>query len=269
MAHGKALYMGPSSRVFQFSAFMWDISVCETITTLIHGGCIAIPSESSRLDDTIRAMNDMEVTWAWFTPSFARSINLDQATSLRPRVLGGEIIGQDNIDRYRNRFHLLTGYGPTECCIAVSVADFSSDIKLVNGNIGRGIGVDLWLTDPNDPNTLLPPGTIGEILMEGPSVGRGYIEDPERTAEAFISGLGWAAPLERQGPRRFYRSGDLGRLNPDGSITFLGRKDDQVKVSHTNLKIRDLHIESEQTAGPHGTYKPLIITLFYRFEDRD
>ena len=99
MAHGKAMFIKPDSRVLQFSSFMWDISVCEMITTLIHGGCTCIPSENARLDDTLKTINDMKVTWAWFTPTFARSVDLLEATHLETLVLGGEVIGQDNVDK--------------------------------------------------------------------------------------------------------------------------------------------------------------------------
>ena len=222
MAHGKAMSMGTSSRVMQFSAYAWDISVCETITTLVHGGCICIPSEETRLNDTIAFMNEMEVNWAWFTPTFARSVNLKEALHLKTLVLGGEVIGQDNVDNYRDHFQLLTGYGPAECCVAVSVADFSANSGIKSGNIGIGVGCRLWIVDQDNSHTLVPFGGIGEILIEGGCVGKGYLRDPERTAASFLTNLSWAEQQASGRNRRFYRSGDLGRANADGSVTFLG-----------------------------------------------
>ena len=116
----------------------------------------------------------------------------------------------------------------------MSVADFSANPDLQSGNIGTGVGAALWIIDPEDPHTILPHGAIGEILMEGPIVGRGYLSDPERTAAAFLSDLRWARQQASSSTRRFYRSGDLGKANGDGSITFFGRRDDQVKVSRIN-----------------------------------
>lgn len=239
-AHGKAMLIGPTSRVFQFSAFMWDISVLETITTLVHGGCICIPSEEARLNDIVGSMNEMKVTWSWFTPSLARSLRLKEARTLETLVLGGEVIGQDNIDQYRDHFRLMTGYGPTECCIAVSMADFTARRDIKSGNIGTGVGAQLWIVDAEDAHTLLPFGAPGEILIEGPTVGRGYLQDPERTADVFLKDLAWSRTKSTKEPRRFYRSGDLGRLNADGTLTFLGRKDDQIKVNGQRLELGEI-----------------------------
>lgn len=215
------MYIRSSSRVFQFSAFLWDISVCEIITTLLHGGCVCVPSEEDRLNNTVASMIRMKVNWTWFTPSFARSMPLTDAQSLETLVLGGEVIGEDNVERYRNRFRLLTGYGPTECCVVASVADFSTDKMLSSGHIGAGVGSMLWIVDPEDYQTLVPIGAPGEILIEGPIVGREYLRDKERSHAVFVGRPAWAS--QEAGPAsRMYLSGDLGRMNADRSVTFLG-----------------------------------------------
>jgi len=71
----------------------------------------------------------------------------------------------------------------------------------------------------------VPPGTPGEIYIEGLGVARGYRNHPGLTAERFVP-----SPFGGDPPRRLYRTGDVGRLLPDGQIAFLGRTDDQIKI---------------------------------------
>ncbi len=100
-------------------------------------------------------------------------------------------------------------------------------------SIGRGAGCVTWVTDPNDVNQLVPLGLIGELCIEGPIVGRGYLNDEEKTAAVFIEDPTWllqggAGHPGRRG--RLYKTGDLVRYNEDGSLVFVGRKDAQVKI---------------------------------------
>src|SRR5207245_2002412 len=77
------------------------------------------------------------------------------------------------------------------------------------------------------------PGAPGEIVFSGVCVGRGYINDPERTQRAFLA--------DPQRPdHRLYRSGDYGRWLPDGKLEFLGRIDSQVKISGFRIEIGEI-----------------------------
>jgi len=75
-------------------------------------------------------------------------------------------------------------------------------------------------------------GAVGEMLVEGPTLARGYLNNPEKTAEAFIYAPSWATDTNEAGEkRRFYKSGDLVRYNSaQGALTYIGRKDTQVKL---------------------------------------
>lgn len=92
-------------------------------------------------------------------------------------------------------------------------------------NIGYPISCRAWIVNPEDHHQLLPLGCTGELLLEGNTVGRGYLNDPDKTAQAFIS-----SPPRWAGERKFrgYLTGDLAIFNPDGSLNYVGRKDSQV-----------------------------------------
>lgn len=97
-------------------------------------------------------------------------------------------------------------------------------------SIGTPVGSALWLVDPNDPAVLVPIGATGEIIVEGPGVARGYLNDEESTRKSFIEPPPWAPARTTTSASAFYRTGDLARYNSDGSLSFLGRLDKQVKM---------------------------------------
>lgn len=118
---------------------------------------------------------------------------------------------------------IVNRYGPSECSV-VSVLSpplsKTSDPK----NIGRPISSHAWVVNPDNYNELLPIGCIGELVIEGHIAGRGYLNDPEKTAQVFINGTAWAADR----PFRGYLTGDLVVQSPDGTLNIVGRKDSQV-----------------------------------------
>jgi acyl-coenzyme A synthetase/AMP-(fatty) acid ligase len=88
----------------------------------------------------------------------------------------------------------------------------------------------------------VPLGAPGEIVFSGVCVGRGYINDPERTRLAFV------ADPHREG-ERLYRSGDYGRWRPDGKLEFLGRRDHQVKIRGLRIEIGEIESALSRVAG--------------------
>ncbi|KZL82815.1 nonribosomal peptide synthase protein [Colletotrichum incanum] len=117
-------------------------------------------------------------------------------------------------------------------------------------NIGVGVGCTLHITAAEDPNRLLPVGTIGELLIKGPILARSYIRNEAKTEQSFIGDLAWSIPADGRGggspTRRFYRTGDLARYNEDGTIQVLGRKDTQVKLNGQRIELGEIehHLRS-------------------------
>ena len=114
------------------------------------------------------------------------------------------------------------------------------------------MGCLLWVTDHRRPDRLVPIGCIGELTVEGPLVGRGYINRPQQTAAAFIRDPAWS--VDGSGAsRRFYRSGDLARMNPDGSISFFGRADGQVKIAGQRVELGEIEDQLRHCDPAFGT----------------
>ncbi|EGR44132.1 non-ribosomal peptide synthetase, partial [Trichoderma reesei QM6a] len=246
----KAVGYSEGSRVLDFASYAFDVSIDSMILTLANGGCLCIPSDDERLNDINTAMRRMRVNYAGLTPSVARILDLEVIASLEGLGLGGEAASASDVAFWGQYTRIIIGYGPCECTIGCTVnsnAAKTSDYI----TIGPGNGAAIWIVDPQDHEALLPVGAVGELLVEGPIVGQGYLNDPEKTAAAFIQDPSWlvvghAQYAGRHG--RLYKTGDLGKYAPDesGEIVFVGRKDTQVKLRGQRVELGE--IESQLKA---------------------
>jgi amino acid adenylation domain-containing protein/non-ribosomal peptide synthase protein (TIGR01720 family) len=229
--HSKILSINSSSRVLQFASYVFDASILEIFTTLMQGGTICIPTEEERGSmEIVGAINRMGVTWTLLTPSFATVIEPSKVPGLKTVVLGGEAMSKKHIDTWSPHVILINAYGPSESAV---IASINADVQEAS-NIGHAVGALAWIADRNNSDRLVPVGAVGELLLEGPTLSRGYLNETAKTRAAFIDGPAWALG------RRFYKTGDLVRYNPDGSLTYLGRKDTQVKVRGQRLEISEI-----------------------------
>ena len=243
-AHAPAFSIDSNSRVLQYASYVFDASMIENLTALMVGATICIPSEFSRLNGLSEAMNQMRVTYAEFTPSVVNFLDPSELPGLRTLLLMGEAMSRDNMMTWsRTGITLSNAYGPAECSVA---ATSNPDVRL-HGEpslIGHPLGVKTWVVDPENHDRLVPPGCIGELLIEGPTLARGYLDDIDRTREAFIENPAWAqqsSDLECGINRRMYKTGDLVRYRTsNGMLHFIGRKDTQVKHHGQRIELGDI-----------------------------
>ncbi|TWU71771.1 nrps [Metarhizium rileyi] len=234
LGHGSVFGFSPASVVLQFASYTFDACLFEIIMTLVHGGCVCVPSEEQRLGDLVGAINAMSVNTALLTPSVARMISPESVPTLHTLIMGGEAVTEADFDRWDSVPRRFNGYGPTEATV-IAVVDCYERHAVGEDRIGKAVGCATWVVDPLDQNRLAPLGTVGELLIEGPSLAREYLADLEATAAAFIHDPPWLVrgcqgqgSLGRRG--RLYKTGDLARYNRDGSLSFIGRKDSRLKI---------------------------------------
>ncbi|KAF9890441.1 hypothetical protein FE257_005846 [Aspergillus nanangensis] len=264
-AHGSRWRIGPETRLLQFAAYTFDVSCADIFTTLQRGGCICIPSEHDRLNALSHAINHFRCNWAFLTPTVASLLPADDIPSLKTLVLGGEASTWDTIRKWHDVLDLIVCYGPAECsiyCSGAPPATATSD----PANLGAAIGALYWIADPQDPSRLTPVGLVGELLLEGPTVARGYLDDVERTAAAFVQDPVWAPTPDNNRPRVFYRTGDLVRYNEDGTIRFVGRKDTQVKVRGQRVELGEIEqaIRRAMATLAHVTVDAIVDPKLHR-----
>lgn len=246
-AHGTALNINPQSRVLQFASHVFDISIQDMFTTIMRGGCICVPSEDERRDDVPGAIQRMNVNWACLTPTVAALFKPSSVPSLRTLTLAGEALSSIVVKIWDGSVDLNNCYGPAESTIYCSWNGAVGKSQSAS-NIGTGLSSLLWVVDPTDHHRLLPLGCIGELLIEGPLLARGYLNDEEKTNAAFIWDPTWSRCNSSDAtPRRMYKTGDLVRYNSDGSLDYLGRKDSQVKIHGQRLELGEIeyHLNSD------------------------
>ncbi|KAN0071247.1 hypothetical protein V8E54_010678 [Elaphomyces granulatus] len=244
-AYTDALHMNNSSRVFQFAAYTFDASTVDIFHTLMHGGCVCIPSEHDRMNDIVRSINELGADWANLTPSLAATLSPGDVPGLKTLILAGEEVRQTVLRRWVGKVRLINCYGPAEAgaCAANEYKSPEDRAAVIGRPIRR---FACWVVAIDCIDRLAPIGAIGELLVEGPSLARGYINNTQKTQESFINNPAWY-PLDNLSRRsRFYRTGDLVAYRPDGSLEFIGRRDSQVKVRGQRVEVSEVEMHLAQ-----------------------
>ncbi|KAI0405070.1 acetyl-CoA synthetase-like protein [Xylaria palmicola] len=238
----EGMRLAAGSRVYDFASYSFDAAVGTVFATLVGGGCICVPREDERRDNLIRSIVSLDANVIDLTPSVAALLSPERVPCLRTLILGGEAIQVADVARWWGRVDVMSLYGPCECTPTTTI-NWGAPSPEEAIHLGKVVGMVPWIVDPEDHNALLPIGHAGELLLEGPPVGRGYLHDPERTAAAFIEDPVWllkGAPGRAGRRGRLYKTGDLVRYRPDGGLVFVGRKDTQVKIRGQRVELSEV-----------------------------
>lgn len=111
LAQIEVLSIRPGSRVLQFAAYTFDVSILESLTTLLAGACVCIPDENLRSKGIMSMMNEMRITWSFLTPSLVKLIGPDDVPDLKTLVLGGEALSESDVKTWATKVQLMNGYG--------------------------------------------------------------------------------------------------------------------------------------------------------------
>ena len=249
------LHIRSSSRVFDFVSYNFDVSWSNHLQTLINGGCLCIPSETERRNDIPGAFNRMNCDYVYFTPSVARSLEPSSMPGIKCLAMGGEPIQQSEVMRWTQAEVIIGIYGPAECAQALSFVRLDS--KSHNNHVGLPFGANMWLAKPGCPDRLAAIGSIGELLIEGPTVSQGYFADPDKTTVAYIKDPSWLRQGTVTHPGRsgtLYKTGDLLRYNSDGSFDFIGRKDGMIKLRGQRIELAEVEYHVRICLGDTSLY---------------
>ncbi|MFG2881453.1 amino acid adenylation domain-containing protein [Streptomyces sp. NPDC048297] len=226
------------SRVLQFGHPAFDAATFDILLALANGARLVVPGEKELSGDTLAdLLVTRGVTHAVVSAAVLRTLRPGGFPDLQVLVSMGDVCLPETARQWAPHHRFINGYGPTETTICATVYT-ATGAESTRVPIGRPVpGYSVVLLDEHlEP---VPAGAVGEICIGGAGVGRGYLGDPELTARRFV---------ELPGVGRVYRSGDLGRLLPDGTIEFLGRADDQVKVRGVRIELGQ--VEAALAAQP-------------------
>ncbi|MGW2328288.1 amino acid adenylation domain-containing protein [Streptomyces sp. NPDC001700] len=222
----------------------FDISINEIFLPLVSGGRLVVLRPGGERDPhhLLSVIAEQRVTFTYLVSSML-DVLLEMAgdsgrlDSLRHVWCGGEVLTPELYERFRTRLDipLYHGYGPAETTIGVSHVIYRGAAERLSTSIGKANpNTQLYVLD--DELRPVPVGVGGELYAGGFLLGRGYINAPGLTASRFV-----ANPFAGDGSR-LYRTGDLARFAPDGSLDFLGRADNQVKIRGMRLEIEDVEV---------------------------
>ncbi len=242
--HGmtRAWSIGPGSAILAFAAYTFDVSVMDMFMPLLAGARVvlappAVLHSPPRLAGLIRSAR---ITFACLPPAVLTLLTGEQFPELRTLLSAGEELSTELLQAWlRPGLEIYNGYGPTEASIGATFMKLDGTVPLPPP-IGRPKpNYRVYVLDA--PLHPVPVGVTGELHIGGPGVARGYLNRPELTRERFI-------PDPFASGQRLYKTGDLTRRRPDGTIAFVGRIDNQVKIRGLRVELGE--IESALVAHP-------------------
>jgi amino acid adenylation domain-containing protein/thioester reductase-like protein len=222
----------------------FDVALFDIWGALIRGAAIGVLSKSTLLDisNLGTVIRQLGITIMAITTPL---VNLVATTApatfapLRVILMGGEavnLVAMKAILEAGPPQHLMNAYGPTECCVYCLAHEITmSDIDAGSVSIGKPIGHNVCCVS-NDGGQIVPDGEEGELLVGGPGVSIGYVNQPGQNSQAFTFVDGMENPDTGE-PYRMYRTGDMVRRRSDGQHDFLGRRDHQVKIRGFRIEL--------------------------------
>lgn len=244
-----------TDKIAQTASPCFDISIWQFLTALITGGTTVIYAGDVILSPLklIEKITADGITILEVVPSYLSEL-LDQIeenslgsprTQLRYVLVTGEALYRGLVKRFYRHFggiRLANAYGPTEASDDVThfiMSDYSG-----GDNVPIGMPIqNINLVIADESLEVLLQGFKGEIIVSGAGIGRGYLNDPEKTAASFVPNT-----FDQSSPTA-YRTGDIGRMLPNGNIEFFGRKDTQVKVRGHRIELHEIESKLRQIAG--------------------
>ncbi|WP_062648989.1 non-ribosomal peptide synthetase [Streptomyces maremycinicus] len=244
-----------ADRVLQKTPAGFDVSVWEFFWPLVAGAALVLARPEGHQDPAYLAalIQRQHITTAHFVPSMLRAF-LDEpaaagCTGLRRVMCSGEALPAPLAARFHrvlpgSRLHNL--YGPTEASVDVTAHEVPADPVTVP------IGRPVWNTRTYVLDAALrpvPPGVAGELYLAGVQLARGYLGRPGLTAERFV-----ADPYAGGPGVRMYRTGDLARWTRDGTLEYLGRADDQIKLRGFRIELGEIEtVLADHPSVGHAT----------------
>ncbi len=268
------LDLPPESHFANVSSFAADLGNTAIFPALWTGGCVHIISQDRIMDAERFAeyfdrhpIDCLKIVPSHLSTLLIAAKHPEKILPKKRLILGGEATNWQlikKIKQYAPHCSIYNHYGPTETTIGVLTYPITSDQPVSDLNT-----VPLGTPIPNTQIYILdrylqpvPIGVAGELYIGGDNLSRGYLNQPELTAERFIDNPFFKAGSREQGvgrkylSQKLYKTGDLARYLPDGTIEFLGRSDRQIKIRGFRIELGEV----EGTLRQHPQIQETIVT---------
>ena len=250
---------GPDEKILGLAPAGFDASTLEIWGALLHGAELHLfPSGVQSLSKLAEFLQQRRITIAWLTSALFHEMAdyfLSELAQVPQLLAGGDVLSPDRVRRVLAAMppeaRLINGYGPTEnttftCCHVMSPGDTVGE----SVPIGRPIAnTTVHVLDPEmNPVDI---GEIGELYTGGDGLARGYLNQPELTAQAFLPN-----PFSKVSGERLYRTGDLVRWRRTGELEFCGRSDHQIKIRGHRVELAEI----EMALMGHPKIRDAVVT---------
>ncbi|MBQ1468286.1 MAG: amino acid adenylation domain-containing protein, partial [Solobacterium sp.] len=223
------LGINETDHILLFANYIFDGSVWEILTALVNGAALYIPT-----DETIRDIDAMKcfvseknITVSYFPPQYYEQGRFELGKYV---ITAGSAASMSVVESVLENSGYINSYGPTEATVCISNWILRKGDKPEKITIGKPISnVQVYIVQGD---TLCGVGVPGELCASGAGIARGYLNRPELTAEKFVK--------NPYGKGKMYHTGDLARWLPDGSIEYLGRIDEQIKIRGFRVELGEI-----------------------------
>jgi aspartate racemase len=245
-------HLGNGAAVLQLAPVAFDAATLEIWGPLLHGGTLVLaPAGTPSLAELAACLNQHRISTLWLTAGLFHAMvdaELDALAAVPQVLAGGDVLNPASVQRLLAAFPsghaLINGYGPTEGTTFTCCQRLGSDAPLTTAEVPIGSPIANTTVRVLDPSGHpCPIGVPGELHIGGAGLARGYLNNPELTAEKFIPD-----PFSDDPSACLYKSGDLVSWNPDGTLAFHGRIDQQIKLR--GFRIEPAEIEANLLAHP-------------------
>ena len=233
----------PGDKVAAYASYGFDACMMDMYPALTTGAAVVIVGDDIRLNlpDLNTYFNQEGVTHSFMTTQVGCqfAMNCDNHSLHHLSVGGEKVLPLTPPTAYQ----LHNGYGPTECTIFTTTYPMTEFQQ--NAPIGKPLdNFRLYVVDKQ--LNRLPLGAVGELWVSGPQVSRGYLNQPQKTADVYVPN-----PFVTDEPKysRCYRTGDIVRYLPDGNIQFVGRRDGQVKIRGFRIELKEVEAVIREFPG--------------------
>ena len=233
---GETYRITEEDRCYQGITLAFDFHVEDLWMPLIAGATLISGKSDANLfgEDLHDYLQHHRITVFPCVPTLWATVEAD-LDDIRVIILSGEEVPHHLVVKWhREGRYILNAYGPTECSVSSTIRFLTPDIPVT---IGTPLPTYTVVILDVDKPELIEEGGTGEIGIAGIALARGYLNREELTAKTFIPDF---IGLDNNPSGRIYRTGDLGRINEDGEIEFLGRIDTQVKIRGYRVELGEI-----------------------------
>ncbi|WP_414578854.1 MupA/Atu3671 family FMN-dependent luciferase-like monooxygenase [Anabaena sp. CCY 9402-a] len=247
----------------QLAPISFDAATLEIWGSLLNGSKLVImPIPKPSLEEIGQIIQQHQITTLWLTASLFHLIvdeRIEDLKSVQQLIAGGDVLSIPHVKKvlqHLPQIRLVNGYGPTENTTFTCCYPITSDTNLDSSvPIGRPIAnTRVYILDPNlQP---VPIGVWGELHTGGAGLAQGYWKRPDLTQEKFIQLGVENSTITYPQSLTLYKTGDLTRYRPDGTIEFRGRIDQQIKIRGFRIELGEI----ETKLATHPQIKQTVVT---------